>query len=222
MCKCGCGQPAPLAPYTDRRYGYVKGQPVNYIRGHSSRKYAHGATCAVEGCSRSPESDALCHSHFEYRRRTGRLPSKPILDTDDQRFMAKVKQLPSGHWIWTGARNGDGRYGIGTVAGHQHNAHRCAWLLFRGPIPDGLVVEHLCRRTLCVNPDHLQVTTQQTNVLRGDAPSAVNAAKTHCIRGHEFTPENTVLRNGGRQCATCTRARVREAMRRWRAKQRTA
>ena len=63
------------------------------------------------------------------------------------RFLAKVTKLDSGHWIWTGATAGEGRYGAFTL-GRVMPAHRAAWILFRGPLPDdGTVVDHLCRTT---------------------------------------------------------------------------
>ncbi len=78
-------------------------------------------------------------------------------------------------------------------------AHRVAYELAIGPVPDGLVVDHLCFNRACVRPGHLEPVTQQENVMR---------ARTHCRKGHEFTPENTYVRPGGtggiqRICRTC-------------------
>lgn len=75
-------------------------------------------------------------------------------------------------------------------------------------MPAGLGLDHLCRVRRCVNPAHLEPVTDRVNILRGQAPSAVNAAKTHCIRGHPFNSVNTYWfteTNGtrGRQCRTC-------------------
>ena len=183
--------------------------------------------CGFEGCDRPHEARGLCHAHFE-QRRSGR-PLRPILDTPVKRFMAKVELAADGHWMWQGATSSEGRYGSFSVAGRTRPAHVAAWLLFRGPIPDSADdVDHLCRVTLCVNPDHLEPKSHRENVLAGVAPSALNATKTHCARGHEFTSENTLVTSqGGRSCRACRtspegRRKQREATARWRSKLTTA
>ena len=128
-------------------------------------------------------------------------------------FMSKVRQQPDGCWKWFGplTRGTHGHYGQINVDGQRYKAHRLAWLLFRGPIPDGFHMDHLCRNTRCVNPDHLEPVTQRENNLRSLSPAASNARKTHCIRGHEFTLDNLIIRrNGSRQCRACTNLRARE------------
>lgn len=163
-------------------------------------------TCEVNGCERTHEARGYCHSHFAWSHRNGgATPTGPIVKpTTEQRFDAKIDKLPSGHWIWRGSTDGEGRYGSFQFEGRVQRAHRVAWMMFRGPIPTGLKIDHLCRVTLCVNPDHLQPVTLAENILRGNSPTAINAAKTHCIRGHEFNAENTRISNmGGRYCGTC-------------------
>jgi hypothetical protein len=86
-------------------------------------------------------------------------------------------------------------------------AHRVSYELVKGPIPEGLHLDHLCRTPLCVNPDHLEPVTHRENLLRGNTFAARNAAKTHCVQGHELTPDNLYLRKDriGRMCMTCRR-----------------
>jgi hypothetical protein len=115
----------------------------------------------------------------------------------------------SGCWVWTGAKNALG-YGLASKPGikRQFRAHRVAYELLRGPIPDGLVIDHKCRNPSCVNPDHLEPVTQGENVKRGRA-GWQNKIKTHCVNGHEFTAENTITRNGShRDCRACRTARL--------------
>lgn len=127
----------------------------------------------------------------------------------------------SGCWLWTRGVNQAG-YGYHSVpTGHQGSrtigAHRYVYEALVGPIPDGLVLDHLCRVRHCVNPAHLEPVTNAENIRRGETGLALANAKralTHCKRGHEFTPENTQWRQGRwRVCRTCARARNRS----WRA-----
>ncbi len=127
--------------------------------------------------------------------------------TPEERFRASWVLLPNGCHEWTRLLD---RYGYGHFcANNKHwKAHRWAYLHLIGPIPDGLQIDHLCRNRKCVNPAHMELVDQRTNLLRGISFSAVNAAKTHCIRGHEFTESNTRISKHppGRMCKACQRA----------------
>lgn len=114
----------------------------------------------------------------------------------------------SGCWLWTAANNG--RYGQICIDGRTEYSHRVAYEAMVGPISDGLVIDHLCRTSLCVNPDHMEPVTQRENTLRGVGPAAVNAKKTHCPAGHEYTEGNIMrISKGSRLCRECQRSRVR-------------
>lgn len=130
------------------------------------------------------------------------------------------KSGPGGCWLWTGTilARGYGQFWVGP--GHRGlrvRAHRFAYEMLVGPIPDGLVIDHLCRVPLCVNPAHMEPVTGRVNIRRGIGPSAVNARKTHCHRGHPFTPANTLLYRGSRCCRACMRAASQRARDRRRA-----
>jgi hypothetical protein len=132
-----------------------------------------------------------------------------------RRLFSKIEKSDT-CWLWTGGRTVSG-YGRLKVAGTNRRAHRLTYELLVGPVPEGLVLDHLCRNTLCVRPDHLDPVTHRENILRGEGKAAVNAVKAICSRGHLYTPENTYWRpKGGRSCKCC----VIEAKRRWRERQR--
>jgi hypothetical protein len=96
--------------------------------------------------------------------------------------------------------------------------HRWVYEQLVGPIPAGLVLDHLCRNPACVRPMHLEPVTQQENILRGQGLAAANAVKTECSRGHPYTEANTYRRpDGYRDCRECVNLRSRERNERRRA-----
>lgn len=102
--------------------------------------------------------------------------------------------------LWFGAALKAG-YGRIRTSNGVRLAHRVAYEIARGPIPDDLVIDHRCNTPACINPAHMKAATQRDNTLRSDtAPTAINARKTHCIRGHELlSPRH----DGTRRCRIC-------------------
>ncbi len=135
-----------------------------------------------------------------------RWPKRTVTD----RFWAKVEKRPNGCWIWTASDDGKG-YGRFWICGKQFvRAHRFAYEMLVGQIPDGMQIDHLCREHRCVNPDHLELVTNRENQLRGIGFVAENARKTQCKNGHEFNDANTIFRrvrgnNVRRDCRACQR-----------------
>lgn len=162
----------------------------------------------LEGCSRQ-NIQQLVGSVRSLRAPKG---PRPPIDTDSRtlrRFWSRVSVDPSGCWLWTGALSlaGYGHAGSPRVNGDQY-AHRAAYIAVKGPIPEGLGLDHLCRVRHCVNPEHLEAVTQRENIMRSPIQvSAINARKTHCKRGHELPPIGS---SRVRTCATCRRVRTPE------------
>lgn len=142
------------------------------------------------------------------------------MTTVEERFWAKVNKRRGRNacWIWTaGTRKG---YGAFHQAGRTRQAHLVAYEWEIGPVPAGLVLDHKCRRTLCVRPSHLEPVTNQENILRGETLAAANAEKVACPRGHRFDTRNTYLDpDGRRHCRRCTCAATRRYRRRLRRRQ---
>lgn len=114
-------------------------------------------------------------------------------------------------WIWTKPQDKEG-YGYLKWQGRTRRSHRIIYDFLRGGLNDDLVIDHLCRNRLCQNPWHMEQVTNKENVLRGEGLAAVNARKTHCKNGHEFSPDNLYLTpRGRRDCRICRRA----AYKRW-------
>jgi hypothetical protein len=124
-----------------------------------------------------------------------------------KRFWEKVRKT-SGCWIWKAARTGAG-YGSFRLDGRMQTAHRVAYEQVKGPIPEGMVLDHLCRNRACVNPDHLEVVSVGENTRRGDAGGAAQRRRTHCPKDHPYVGENLRVSNGRRHCRTCNRERMR-------------
>lgn len=132
--------------------------------------------------------------------------------TMEERFWAKVEKT-DGCWTWTGSTfdaHGTGitRYGSFWVTSEKAKraAHRVSWLLAHGSWPE--VVDHLCRNTLCVRPDHLRSVDHAENIRVGNSPSAVAVRTGVCQRGHDNWA--VIKSTGKRRCMTCVRDKERE------------
>lgn len=121
-----------------------------------------------------------------------------------ERFNSKWKRnSDNGCWEWQAALTKNG-YGVARHPVWGSRAHRVSYFLYKGPIPDGLHIDHLCRNRKCVNPDHLEVVTITENNRRAKG-WAYQKAKTHCPRGHLYDDANTFFRHGWRMCRACKR-----------------
>ena len=156
---------------------------------------------------------------------------EPPRHTIHERFLKYVAQQPDGCWLWTGFQTGNGYGGfyVRSLYGRQGKvqAHRWAYTYYKGPIEPGKVIDHICQRKLCVNPDHLEVVTHSENLKRAHArkprgfPEQVARGVSkrkpvdqgyYCNSGlHEWTTENIwETKRGTRYCRPCKQARERE------------
>lgn len=140
---------------------------------------------------------------------TPRVPRTPVLE----RALKKVVFDATGCWLWTASLTANGYAVIwsGGKLGRMCLAHRVMFDAFRGPIGDGLDIDHLCRVRNCVNPFHLESVTRSENLLRSPLMGGLNRAKTHCPRGHEYTGDNLyITTSGSRNCKECSRESLRQ------------
>ena len=132
------------------------------------------------------------------------------------KFLTRIEApITTGCWLWKVIYHPFG-YGTFYHMGKTIGAHRMSWILFRGEIPQGLCVLHICDVPGCVNPHHLFLGTKLDNMRdcvakgRHKTPGGWrNASKTHCLRGHEYDKENTMVSRitGKRRCRECMRIR---------------
>src|ERR1700761_2691204 len=114
-----------------------------------------------------------------------------------ERILRSISVSDNGCWIWNRSKFFNG-YGLIRIHTKGRKSHRVSYEAFRGPIPEGMQIDHLCRGRICCNPDHLEAVTPIENWRRSNSPSNLNREKTHCLRGHEFTPENASILKSSR------------------------
>lgn len=192
--------------------------------------YTPCVTCSVDGCQKQARHLGWCVMHWARQHRTGSL--ELVIVSFEERFWSKVDKRGSDEcWPWIASIDpyGYGAFATGRAHGYYGTAHRTAYALLIGPIPEGLTIDHTCHNESsciggvscvhrrCCNPNHLEAVPRRVNVLRGKGSAAINANKTHCPQGHPYDAANTKRPpSGGRRCRICDQA----SHKRWRAKKR--
>lgn len=171
------------------------------------------ALCSVPGCERARKTRGFCHAHYMRLWYSGKVRAERPIESRvsglplADRFWSKVRKgSPTECWEWQAAVQAIGRKGYGVIRVAKRNilAHRLAYELTIGPIPEGLQLDHLCRNPRCVNPAHLEPVTNWENGRRGISPPAQHARATHCLLGHPFDEANTYWTpRHTRGCRTC-------------------
>lgn len=161
-------------------------------------------TCNVPCCVNPKHLIPMSRRENTFIRLSGALPTTYISTLDRRSIgigrkailQSRIKVSETGCWIWQGATNT--RYGVWSRNGKIAYAHRESFRLFKGEIPKGMTIDHLCKTPLCVNPEHLECVTELENHRREKARRLV------CKRGHPFDTENTwIEKNGARHCRKC-------------------
>lgn len=170
-------------------------------------------------CGRSQFSKGMCKMHYGRLQRTGSpYNAQRRRGTMEERYWDSVaKGAEEEDWPWTGRLSPDG-YGLFDYQGRPRLAHHIAWFLHTGSwVPKGLTLDHVCHNfsgcaggacahRRCCNPHHLQVKTLTENV---QASHLHPIHKTHCPKGHPYTPENLERSSQGRKCRICRLERNR-------------
>lgn len=206
--QCSVMSHSRVAELRDKGYG-VESKRVR--GGEGLHAFAYRITSTPEAAEElAPPVVLSAASGAEAKDAPDGTTSELAAPTLEDRFWSKVEKT-AGCWRWKASLDGKG-YGKFHYDGKHRRAHRVAYELLVGEIPEGLALDHLCSNPVCVNPDHLEPVTHAENARRG---RNAQRDKTHCAHGHEYSPENTqTAPDGRRSCRTCRSRSSAEAYQR--------
>lgn len=162
--------------------------------------------CSVRTCEKPHHAHGMCGMHNRRNMVHGDPHYTPLVRTPQENFWRRVDKSGT-CWLWTGYVDANGYGHVGQTKPNRPTpsqtkmVHRIAYELLVGTIPEGMHLDHLCRVTNCVNPDHLEPVTVRENVRRG----IHGVLTTHCSEGHELSGRNVYVRpsDNSRRCVTC-------------------
>lgn len=177
-------------------------------KGHTGRmKQDKGGYYICIACNTLRQDARRLARRAEGLTNDGQKRSDRFTRTESERFWPKV-EVTGFCWLWSGAKLPSG-HGVFSIKGKPKSAHRWSYENLVGPIPEGLHIDHLCRITSCVNPDHLEPVTQQENNRRGYGISSKFRGRTRCSRGHEYSEGSYyITKRGARMCKACCKIRA--------------
>lgn len=183
----------------------------HYARGFCKTHYGRVLAgekpeCVIDGCGRKGVCRGWCWTHYDRWRKNGdpntlgpRGERGDIVKDPDERFWSKVEKTDT-CWLWTGGTRGRGGYGCYVRDRRNWLAHRWSYTVHVGPIPEGKVIDHLCRNTSCVRPEHLEAVTLEENSRRASRSRDMS----HCGRGHDMSgPAKRSRKDGTTYCGEC-------------------
>lgn len=179
-------------------------------------------TCTIDDCESIACGRGLCSKHWQAAKKAGTLPAEWTREQKKARPMReklesnRLIDLDTGCWNWAGqTKNGYGQVPA-NIGSKYVRAHRAAYEVWIGEIPEGMELDHLCRNRKCFNPAHLEAVTHKENVRRGALSQMMKdkaSAQTHCYKGHPLFGENLVLVGPDKKfrlCRTCRATRQRD------------
>lgn len=213
---------AKFVIFRDRDLGdYTDGDVNAFLAQAGSEQYRHHLASLFDWAYRTRRIGENPMQFVPRRRRRKQALVETFTDAESDQQSAEVERKVKARvfdrlsiggsracWEWRGTISGSGYGVVRNEPGRSPQnilVHRFVYALTRGPIPDDKQIDHLCRNTKCANPAHVDLVTSRENTLRGVGPTAQNARKTHCKRGHLFDDDNTQITTKGRHCKKCAR-----------------
>ncbi len=161
--------------------------------------------CEFPGCGRKYSAKGLCKGHYYQRLhgRESRLLSMMRSPNSPPRIMCDESPCQNSFLsgpchVYRGSKDTCG-YGSVCISGRMMSVHRYVWSQEFGPIPPGMMIDHMCRNRACCNTDHLRLVTPKQN----STENIVRIQKTHCPQGHPYDQTNTYRHGSRRHCRKC-------------------